>query len=151
MSEPASKANSRKLVTMGGRWVSQGGERVRVGGRPAFIKSEKARAFEAYVHKVVPVLTPLLEGRLRFTCKIYYASERPDLDESVILDALQSRIYSNDRQIREKHVVHAIDRLNPRCVVRVEEIDDLPLPATVEATGRDELARPVPDFGRASA
>lgn len=131
--ELASKANSRKLVTMGGRWTVMNGQRTRVGGRPAFIKSEKARAFEMAVQRQVPVLSPMLEGRLRLICKIFYASERPDLDESVLLDALQGRIYANDRQVREKHVSHAIDRDAPRAIVRVEEMSDLPLPANIRA------------------
>lgn len=141
--EPASKANSRKLVTFGGRWLTLDGKKTRVGGRPASIKSDKARAFEAYVSKTVPVIQPLLQGRLRFTAKIFYASERPDLDESVILDALQGHIYKNDRQVREKHVVHAIDRNNPRCIIQVEEIDSLPFPAMLEPDDVEEIGEEV--------
>jgi Holliday junction resolvase RusA-like endonuclease len=131
--QPASKSNRRKLVTFGGRWVTHAGEKVRVGGRPALIKSDEARAFEEYVHRTVRPLVPLLQGRLRFTAKIFYRNELSDLDESVILDALQDRVYANDRQVREKHVFHGIDRDHPRCVIRVEEIDELPIPATVKA------------------
>ena len=36
--------------------------------------------------------------------EILYASRRPDLDESLILDCLQDRWYKNDRQVKEKHV-----------------------------------------------
>jgi Holliday junction resolvase RusA-like endonuclease len=48
------------------------------------------------------------------TIHIYYASQRPDLDESLILDLLQGILYKNDRQVRERHVYHFIDKLNPR-------------------------------------
>lgn len=110
--ELASKANSRKLVT--------------VRGRPMFIKSQKARDFEKLVAQQAPVLSPMLGGKLRLTARIFYASERPDLDESLLMDCLQGRIYGNDRQVREKHIFHAIDRENPRCVIKVEEITELP-------------------------
>lgn len=98
--EPASKANSRKIV--------------KFGNRPASIKSDKARAFEASVKQQVKELPRLMTEKLVAFIRIYYASERPDLDESIILDALQGLIYRNDRQVREKHVYHEIDRENPR-------------------------------------
>lgn len=135
--EPASKGNQRKLVTFGGTWATIGGRRTRVGGRPASIKSDKARAYANSVARQVPVLEPLLGGRLCLIATIYYATERPDLDESVILDALEKRIYKNDRQVREKHIYHRIDRRNPRVVVWVEEMTELgfkptrPAPAAV--------------------
>lgn len=106
--EPASKANSRRLVT--------------IKGRPRFIKSQKAldylKAFEAQC----PKLDEMLEGELKVTMTIYYASRRPDLDESVILDAMQDRIYGNDRQVREKHVYWGLDKENPRAEIKVEPI-----------------------------
>lgn len=108
LGQPCSKSNRSMIV--------------KVRGRPMIIKSPEARAYEKAVARQVPVLSPLLGGRLAMTLRIYYASERPDLDESLIMDALQGRIYANDRQIREKHVTHAIDRENPRAVVIVEEI-----------------------------
>ena len=108
LGEPASKANSRKLVT---------NPRTK---RPMFIKSAKARAYVESLAHQVPRIDPLLTGPLVFTATIYYASERPDLDESVILDALEGRIYKNDRQVREKHISHAIDRTNPRAEIVIE-------------------------------
>ncbi len=108
LGELASKANSRKLVT---------NPRT---GRPMFIKSAKARAYVESLGHQVPRIDPLLTGVLVFTATIYYASERPDLDESVLLDALEGRIYKNDRQVREKHILHAIDRSNPRAEIVIE-------------------------------
>lgn len=129
--EPASKANSRKLVTLG--------------KRPAFIKSDKARNFEAdALMQIPPAARVRLQGPVRVTLRIWYASERPDLDEAVVLDVLQDRfgkapkgsngetlgprplvqagVYRNDRQVREKHVFHGIDRRNPRTEVVVEPL-----------------------------
>lgn len=117
--EVTGKANRRQAVPRRSR-----------AGKPfvAFIKSEKALAFEEAAIEQLPILQPLLRGRLRFTAKIFYTWQGPDLDESLVLDVLQGRIYENDRQVREKHVVHAIDKGRPRVVIRVEEIaEDLPL------------------------
>ena len=109
--EVASKANSRKLVTMPRS------------GRPLFIKSDKARKFERDLKRQVQPLPDLMTGRLVVHFDIYYASHRPDLDESLILDGLQGLIYKNDRQVREKHVYHHIDKFNPRAMVRVVALE----------------------------
>lgn len=129
LGEPASKANSRKLVT--------------INKRPAFIKSSKAREYEHdALLQIPPSAKLMLDVPVAVTIRIWYATERPDLDESVILDVLQARyepastpngkrtlirrgVYINDRQVREKHVYHAIDRHQPRA-----EIEVRPLSAT---------------------
>jgi Holliday junction resolvase RusA-like endonuclease len=128
LGEPASKANQRQLVSFPD---GKGGK------RPALIKSAKARHYETDALKQIPPAARVqLEGPLRVTLRIFYASERPDLDESVVLDVLQDRfvgkgeervlvqkgVYRNDRQVREKHVYHAIDRANPRAEVEVEAL-----------------------------
>lgn len=100
LGEPASKANSRKLVSFG--------------NRPAIIKSEKALSYLAGLRMQVRPLPELLEGDLTAHIWIWYATRRPDLDESVILDGLQGLIYANDRQVRERHVYWGMDRHNPR-------------------------------------
>jgi Holliday junction resolvase RusA-like endonuclease len=123
--EPASKANSRKLVT--------------ISGKPRFIKSKKAREYVETFAKQCPQIDPPLDGDLKVTIKIYYASRRPDLDESVILDCMQSEttgsmakktkkiirpnVYLNDRQVKEKHVTWGLDPDCPRAEIEVEEID----------------------------
>lgn len=108
--EPASKSNSRKLV--------------HIKGRSAFIKSDKARGYAADVARQVRPIKPLLTGPLRFTATVFYASNRPDLDISVLLDSLQGRIYINDRQCREMHLFHAIDKHNPRAEILIEPIGE---------------------------
>ena len=105
--EPASKANSRQLVT--------------IKGRPAFIKSKKARDYmhSAKLQAQAQWKAKPLEGPIAFTATIWYASQRPDLDASVLFDALQGICYANDRQVREIHLKHAIDRANPRAEVEL--------------------------------
>lgn len=127
LGETASKSNSRMLVMMG-----KGPNR-----RPAFIKSEKGRDYERdALLQIPPSARARLEGPVRVTMRIFYATERPDLDEALILDVLQDRydgsgdarvlvqkgVYRNDRQVREKHIYHAIDRANPRAEIEVEPI-----------------------------
>ena len=106
--EPASKANSRKLVT--------------IKGRPAFIKSEKARKYVKSFQEQCPKLDTLVDVDVSVWIKIYYATRRPDLDESVILDAMQDLIYVNDRQVKEKHIFWGLDRDNPRSEIKIQNI-----------------------------
>jgi Holliday junction resolvase RusA-like endonuclease len=108
--EPASKANSRRLVT--------------IRGQARLIKSQKALDYVAAVKRTYPPLSPLLEGDLRMTADVFYASRRPDLDVSLILDALQDIVYRNDRQVREMHLYHHLDRENPRAEITIEEMHD---------------------------
>ena len=108
LGEPASKANSRKLVT--------------IKGRPAFIKSEKARKYVKSFKEQCPKLDPLLDGNVSVWITIHYATRRPDLDESVILDAMQDLIYANDRQVKEKHIFLGLDRENPRSEIKIQAI-----------------------------
>jgi Holliday junction resolvase RusA-like endonuclease len=106
--EPASKANSRKVV--------------RIGGVSRLIKSKKALTYsEAFKAQATPI-SPLMTGDVRVTMKIYYASRRPDLDESLILDLLQDVVYTNDRQVKEKHIYWGLDKENPRTEMLIERI-----------------------------
>ena len=109
--------NSRRIVTTGrGRFA-----------RTRVIKSAKAlRWVEAAERDLAasPRPTRLLKGRLRLTAWIYYRTERPDLDESLVLDVLQGWVMKNDRQVREKHIFHRIDRHQPRAELLVEEIGE---------------------------
>jgi Holliday junction resolvase RusA-like endonuclease len=106
--EPASKSNSRRLVT--------------IRGQARLIKSQKALDYVAAIKRTYPPLVPLLEGDLRMTADVFYASRRPDLDVSLILDALQDIVYRNDRQVREMHLYHHLDRENPRAEITLEEM-----------------------------
>lgn len=118
--EPASKANSRSIVT--------------INDRPSSIKSAKARSFEAIAMlQIPPHAKQMLAGPVAVDLRIWYASNRPDLDESVVLDVLQTKftgtgnkrklvragVYMNDRQVFEKHVFKGIDPKNPRVEISV--------------------------------
>ena len=106
--EPASKANSRRLITRK--------------GKPAFIKSAKALRYVTDFQTQCPKLKDLLEGDLSITVDVWYATRRPDLDVSIILDACQNLVYFNDRQCREQHLFWHLDRKNPRAEIVIRQI-----------------------------
>lgn len=110
--EPASKANSRRLVS----FKRKGG----AGSRPALIKSQKALDYNEAFQVQCPKLKELITADVSVTITIYYASRRPDLDESVILDAMQGLIYLNDRQVKQKHIFWGLDKERPRAEIIVE-------------------------------
>jgi len=107
--EPASKANSRRVV--------------RFGGVSRLIKSKKALSYSDLFKQQCRPLARLMTGDLRVTLHIWYASRRPDLDESLILDLMQGLIYENDRQVKERHAYWGLDPENPRAEILIERIE----------------------------
>jgi Holliday junction resolvase RusA-like endonuclease len=81
-----------------------------------------------------------MTGDLRVTLHIFYASRRPDLDESLILDLMQGLIYANDRQVKERHCYWGLDPENPRAEIIIEKIPEVaPKKNPVKRTGRGKL------------
>lgn len=109
--EPASKANSRRLV--------------RFGNMSRLIKSDKALNYSETFKQQLHAPAPMLAGDLKVTMTIYYASRRPDLDESLILDLLQGWAYENDRQVKEKHIYWGLDPESPRTEIKVEQMPEV--------------------------
>lgn len=104
--EPASKSNSRRAVN--------------IGGLSRFIKSKKALSYsDSFREQTANLGYELIEGDVAVHMTIYYASRRPDLDESLVLDLLQGVAYLNDRQVKEKHIYWGLDKENPRCEISV--------------------------------
>jgi hypothetical protein len=114
LGEPASKANSRKMVT--------------IRGRPALIKSQKARDYVKQFELQCPQLEVPTTEDVQVEMMIYYASRRPDLDESLILDCMQCRIYKNDRQVKQKFIYWGLDKDCPRTIIRVRSCDVKDIP-----------------------
>lgn len=109
LGQPQSKANSRKLV--------------HIKGTTRFIKSDEALSYLAAFAAQCPTLDPMFTGDVHVELEIFYASRRPDLDESLILDALQRRVYLNDRQVRKKTVTGWVDPERPRTIIRVSALE----------------------------
>jgi|TARA_B100001093_G_scaffold212180_2_gene203651 hypothetical protein len=114
LGEPASKSNSRRLVS--------------IRGKPAFIKSKKAIEYLKLFNQQCPNPDEKFTEDVRVDIIIYYASRRPDLDESVILDAMQGKVYQNDRQVKQKRIYWGLDKDNPRAIINVSPVneDDFP-------------------------
>jgi Holliday junction resolvase RusA-like endonuclease len=109
--EPASKANSRRVV--------------RYGGVSRLIKSVKALSYSDVFKQQCKPLNTMMTGDLKITLHIWYASRRPDLDESLILDLLQGVVYANDRQVKERHCYWHLDPKNPRTFFYIEKMEEV--------------------------
>jgi Holliday junction resolvase RusA-like endonuclease len=83
------------------------------------IKSKKALDYSAMFKSQARPIDPLIESDVSVSINIFYASRRPDLDESLILDLLQGVLYMNDRQVKEKHIYWGLDKANPRAEITV--------------------------------
>lgn len=121
LGQPHSKANTRQLVKMGDRMVP--------------IKSKEALRYVKDAQRQIPsTARQMLEGPVRMTLRMFYPSNLQDMDESLVLDVLQpvysgkgkertlvtKGVYLNDRQVRERHVYHFIDKANPRVEIEIE-------------------------------
>jgi len=127
-----SKANSRKLVNFG-----KGDNK-----RMVSVKSDEALAFEeSAMRQIPPAAKRMWTCPVRVWMKIWYPTNLPDLDESLVLDVLQARytkkdertgnrevtfrgVYVNDRLVREKHIYWGLSPTNPRIEICVEPIEE---------------------------
>lgn len=109
--EPCSKANSRRVVLIA--------KKIRV------IKSKKALSYLSAFALQCPIRDNLFTEDVAVGMRIHYASRRPDLDESLILDALENCAYQNDRQVKAKFILHALDKERPRTEIWVAPINRL--------------------------
>ena len=114
LGEPASKSNNSRIIRRG-RHVS-------------LIKSEKAMNYSSDFRLQVPILQALLLGDLRVDMNILYANRRSDLDDSLILDLMQGRVYVNDRQVKQRNIFWGLDKLNPRTLIRIYRMDHVSNP-----------------------
>lgn len=105
LGQPYSKANSRRLVT--------------IKGKPAMIKSRDALLYCDGFRLQCRQLQPMFRKDVAVEATIFYQSRRSDLDESLILDLLQGRVYENDRQVRRKIINWGLDKDNPRVELKV--------------------------------
>jgi crossover junction endodeoxyribonuclease RusA len=93
-------------------------------GTGATYKSPEAKA---YGWAVAAVLSehdlPLLTGNIAVRLDLYRPRKQGDADNyaKVLLDYLQGRVYQNDNQIVDLHILRHDDKHNPRVDVTVEE------------------------------
>ncbi|WP_417821279.1 RusA family crossover junction endodeoxyribonuclease [Terasakiella sp.] len=111
--QPVSMKNSRQIT-----YRFHKGRRI-----PRIIKSDKALAYAKSIERQVPILRRRINGPCKIWIRVFYETQKPDLDCELIFDALQDRLYDNDRQLREKHLYHAIDKKNPRAEIVIEPLE----------------------------
>lgn len=128
LGQAASKANQRRLVPT-------------KDGRVRSIKSAKALEFRAsMLRQIPPACRVRMQGKVAVTLRMFYRTELPDMDESLVLDVLQTQwrklkvggtvrreliqpgVYENDRQVRERHTYHGVDARNPRVEIEVRSL-----------------------------
>ena len=102
---PFSKANSRRIV--------------KIGNTSRSIKSQKALDFQREFQRQCPKLDPLFQADLHIDLDIFYPDRRRDLDESLVLDAMQGLVYANDRQIKSRRVRWNLSKERPGILIGI--------------------------------
>tara|TARA_R110001599_G_scaffold113491_2_gene278703 strand:- start:54 stop:503 length:450 start_codon:yes stop_codon:yes gene_type:complete len=110
LGEPASKANSRRIV--------------RIGERVRSIKSHKALTYAKGFEIQCPTRKEIFEEDVAIAMKIFYRNRRPDLDESLILDLLENKVYKNDRLVKYKSIEHGLDKEEPRTIIVISKLSN---------------------------
>ena len=110
LGEPASKANSRRIV--------------RIGERVRSIKSHKALTYAKGFEIQCPTRKEIFEEDVAIAMKIFYRTRRPDLDESLILDLLENKVYKNDRLVKYKSIEHGLDKEEPRTIIVISKLSN---------------------------
>ena len=64
------------------------------------------------------------------------------MDESLILDLLEGRVYENDRSVKSKFIQHGLDKESPRAVIVISSLDneDLVRKTLVEQLEDEEVS-----------
>ena len=109
--QPPSKSNSYKIITIAGH--------SRLG------KTEATKRYEQSFFMQCSLRKREISKRFKLTIDVYFASDRPDLDNSLksTLDCLQScGAIKNDRLCAEIHARKLIDKMNPRIEFDIEEL-----------------------------
>lgn len=144
LGNPYNKSNSREMVTLRMRNPKTG----MVEKTPRLIKGRGALAYLESLQKQVRPLSPIMTKDVIFIAHIWYDSRRPDLDPSLILDALQGLIYINDRQVKQTHCFWGLDPERPRAEITCIEIPEIEPAKKSKPKPKPEPARPalMPDF-----
>lgn len=109
--QPPSKSNSYKIIKLG-----------------KILKLGKTDATKRYEQNFFMQCSLRKKGickRFKITLDVYFASDRPDLDnaQKVVLDCLQTcGAIKNDRLCAEIHARKLIDKKNPRIEFEIEEL-----------------------------
>ena len=99
---------------------------VYVDGHPKLAKQKVLTEYEKTFYIQCPERGRMVKGYFRLNAKIYYSSNRPDLDNSlkILLDCLQlTKTIENDRNCTHIDVQKFIDKKEPRIEYEVIPIE----------------------------
>lgn len=94
--------------------------------RGRMVKSNEARNYQTQAGWLATDAgAQLLAGPVALTLRIYRPRRRGDLDNciKVLVDSLQSIVYTNDSQVSEIHAYLGDDKAWPRVEVEVSQVD----------------------------
>lgn len=106
-----SKSNRYRIVT--------------VAGHATLAKTKATRAYEEAFFLQCPIRGAMIDTRFALTVKVYFTSDRPDIDNALkaILDCLQTcKAIKNDRLCAEIHAAKFVDKANPRTEVTLTQL-----------------------------
>lgn len=98
---------------------------VRIEGHSSLGKTDALKRYEQSFFMQNPLRKKKISNRFKFSVDVFYASDRPDLDNAlkILLDCLQAcETIANDRLCAEIHARKLIDKKNPRVVFSIEEL-----------------------------
>lgn len=107
--ELTGKANSRQLVPVRGRYIP--------------VLSKKARRFEkdAKAQLAAQWHDDPIEDDLVIEVHVWYKNWQNDLDATLLFDVLERcGVVKNDRQFKEQHLYHYLDKERPRMTIAMQ-------------------------------
>lgn len=121
-----------KKITIYGELASKANSRMAVQGRTKtgksytrFVKSKKALG---WTEGALPQIksqwrSKPIDKECGIECEVYYKTRRPDLDVSLLMDALEKAgVYTNDRLVHEIIAHKQYDKEEPRVEVTIYEL-----------------------------
>lgn len=109
LGQPPSKSNAYRIIT--------------TYGHGSLAKTQATKKYEESFFMQCGLRNANIDKRFKLTVDVYFASDRPDLDNSakVVLDCLQScKAIKNDRLCSEIHARKLIDKEKPRIEFVIE-------------------------------
>lgn len=99
---------------------------INIRGRGSLAKSKALKEYEKSFYIQCAERNRMLEGWLEFEVKVYYPSNRSDLDNSlkIILDCLQScKVIQNDNKVVRILAEKYVDKDNPRIEYEINSVE----------------------------
>ena len=106
-----SKANSYKIIT--------------IGGHSSLSKTQNLKVYEKSFFLQCPCRGVNISKFFSIDIDVFYANNRKDLDGSfkILLDCLQQcKVIKNDRECVEIHARKMVDKVNPRVTITINTI-----------------------------